>query len=270
MKAKKWSEMDNKVSAIAHKFGISQKVKMMGSNSFKGLLYPSDLDIVSPIQDSAKVLANHFQKLFSKPLPFIFIDFKAGHSLDPDGKLRWTPKQLKAGINKGILLEDAIKDDMLVKLDFVINLNDQFVEVSEIYDTKYQSKKTKEQIEEELEQDVSDYAKENNSMKALKRFYSLLMLEDGHTRIKTELVKFFNSETGLVNKVANDLVLLQSIKKHITPDEYRNAVQSMKQRASVVEWVDADVFNKRPVPQVIKYLRRKVNPRAKEELRRLR
>lgn len=267
MKSKKWSEMDDRVSAIAHKFGISQKVKIMGSNSFKGLLYPSDLDLVSPINDDAKVLANYFKKLFSKPLPFIFMDFKAG--LD-NGKLRWTPTQLKKGMNKGILLEDAIRDDMLIKLDYVIKLDGQFVEVSTIYDTKYQSKKTKQQIEQELEADVSKYTQDLNSMKALKRFYSLLMLEDGHIRIKNELVKFFNSETGLVNKIANDLALLQSIKKHISTDEYNNEVQSIKQRASVVEWIDGDVFNKRTVPQVIKYLRRKVNPRAKAELRRLR
>ena len=267
MKAKKWSEMDDRVSNIAHKFGISQKIKMMGSNSFKGLLYPSDLDLVSPIQDSAKVLANYFQELFSKPLPFIFMDFKAG--LDNGGKLRWTPKQLARGMNKGIRLEDAIKQDMLIKLDYVIKMNGTFLEVSTIYSTKYQTVKTKAQIEEELEADVSDYAKENNSMKALKRFYSLLMLEDGHLRIKSELVKFFNSTVGLVNKIANDLVLLQSIKKHITTDEYRNAVQTMKQRASVVEWIDADRFNK-SVPSTIKYLRRKVNPLAKAELRRLR
>ena len=60
LKNKPWSEIDNRVAKIVHKYAVSQKVKILGSNSFKGLLYPSDLDIVSTITDSAKVLAHHF------------------------------------------------------------------------------------------------------------------------------------------------------------------------------------------------------------------
>jgi len=269
LKKKKWSEIDNRVAKIVHRFAVSQKLKIMGSNSFKGLHFPTDLDLVATIDDSAKVLANHFQKLFSEPLPFIFMDFKAGHSSSSDGKLRWTPKQLKEGKNNDISLEDALKEDMLIKLDFVIEIDGQFVEVSEIYNTEYQTKKPIDQIEDELEADVSHYAKENNSMKALKRFFSLLQLHPGHDRVKKELVLFFNSEVGLVNKICNDLELLQIIKKHITPEQYRNAIQAMKQRASVVEWISAEKFNTDSVPKVIKYLRRKISPIAKEELRRL-
>ena len=170
-------------------------------------------------------------------------------------------------INNGVPLEDALKDDMPIKLDFVIEIDGQFVEVSEIYTTKYQTKKPLKQVEDELEADVSQYASENNSMKALKRFFSLLMLHPGHERVKKELVLFFNSEVGLANKICNDLELLHSIKKHITPEQYRNAVQSMKQRASVVVWINASKFDS--VPKVIRYLRRKISPFAKAELKRL-
>ena len=183
-------------------------------------------------------------------------------------KLRWTPRQLKAGINNGVLLEDALKDDMSIKLDFVIEIDGQFVEVSEIYTTKYQTKKPLKQVEDELEADVAHYAKENNSMKALKRFFSLLMLHSGHDRVKKELVLFFNSEVGLANKICNDLELLHSIRKHITPEQYRNAVQSMKQRASVVVWINASKFDD-SVPKVIRYLRRKISPFAKNTLKHL-
>ena len=270
LKKKPWSEIDNRVAKIVHRFALSQKLKIMGSNSFKGLHFPSDLDLVSELNnDSAKVLANHFQKLFSAPLPFIFCDFKAGHGTSADGKLRWTPRQLKAGINNGVPLEDALKDDMPIKPDFVIEIDGQFVEVSEIYTTKYQTKKPLKQVEDELEADVAHYAKENNSMKALKRFFSLLMLHQGHDRVKKELVLFFNSEVGLANKICNDLELLHSIKKHITPEQYRNAVQSMKQRASVVVWINASKFDD-SVPKVIRYLRRKISPFAKNTLQQLR
>ena len=64
LKNKPWSEIANRVAKIVHKYAVSQKVKIMGSNSYKGLLWPSDLDVVSEIADSAKVLAHHFQTLF--------------------------------------------------------------------------------------------------------------------------------------------------------------------------------------------------------------
>ncbi len=267
LKKKQWSEIDDRLAGIAHRFAVSKKVKIMGSNSFKGLLYPSDLDIVSTISDSAKVLAHHFQKLFSEPLPFIFVDFKAGGT--EDNKLRWTPKQLRAGKN-GILLEDAIRQNMVVKLDFVVPLDGSFVEVSEIYLTQYQTQKSVEQAEREMEADVSMYAKEGNTMKALKRFYSVLQLTKGHARQKRELVKFFNSEVGLVNKVANDLELLHSIRKHISTEEFSNAKQAMKQRLSVVEWIQAAKFNTDSVPKLLRYLRSKITPLARAELKRLR
>ena len=163
LKNKPWSEIDNRVSKIVHRFAVSQKVKILGSNSFKGMLYPSDLDIVSTISDSAKVLSHHFQNVFSGHLPFIFIDFKAGHDLSvSDGKLRWTPRQLKAGKNNGVLLEDSLKDEMPIKLDFVIPMDGEFVEVSEIYETPWQTKKPIAQIEAEMEADIEAYVKDGN------------------------------------------------------------------------------------------------------------
>ena len=209
--------------------------------------------------------------MFSGHLPFIFVDFKSGHdSSKSDGKLRWTPKQLKAGKNNGVLLEDALKEDMPIKLDFVIQMDGEFVEVSEIYETPWQTKKPIAQVESEMEADISAYVKDGNVMKSLKRFYSLLLLHPGHDRVKKELVDFFNSEAGLANKICNDLVLLQSIKKHITPEQFRDAVQSIKQRASVLEWIQASKFNTDSVPKVIRYLRKKIAPFARAELHRLR
>ncbi len=45
LKKKPWSEIDNRVAKIVHHFAVSEKVKIMGSNSYKGLLYPSDLGL---------------------------------------------------------------------------------------------------------------------------------------------------------------------------------------------------------------------------------
>ena len=74
----------------------------------------------------------------------MFLDFKAGFDATADdNKMRWTPKELALGMNKGKTLKDALSEDTLIKLDFVVSLGQTFCEVSEIYETMYQSKKSK-------------------------------------------------------------------------------------------------------------------------------
>lgn len=253
LKKKSLNEIDNRISDVIHKFAVQSKVKFLGSNSFKGLLYASDFDIVSVITEPAEALAKHFQKLFSKPLEVYLMDFKAG--IKNGEKLRWTKRQLAKGMNQGISLADAIKMDTLIKLDLIVPVGDSFAEVSEIYDTKYQTKKQKKQIENELEEDITMYAKDN-SMKALKRLYSLISLGKGKQKMKKKLVDFFNSDVGLVNKVANDLDLLEALtaKYTISKKKIDANKQMLKQKLSVVPWIDATDFST---------LRKKVNLASK-------
>lgn len=269
LKKKSLDEIDNNISDVIHHFSVQSKVKFLGSNSYKGLLYGTDFDIVSKITEPAEALANHFKKLFAKPSHIYLMDFKAG--LKDGEKLRWNKTQLAKGIN-GILLKDAIKMDTLIKLDFIVENGNSFVEISEIYDTKYQTKKSKKQIETELEEDVDKYVKENNSMKSLKRLYSLLTIQKGHEKMKDKLIKFFNSESGLINKVANDLdLLLLLTSKYTVPfKKIYNNIQMLKQNASVVPWINVYQFNeitaknyKNKINEIVLYLRKKVNLLAK-------
>jgi len=255
LKKKSLDEINDRIADVIHKFAVQSKVKFLGSNSYKGLLYASDFDIVSVITEPAEALANHFKKLFSKPLGVYLMDFKAG--LKDGEKLRWNKRQLAQGMNQGVSLADAIKMDTLVKLDLIVPVGDSFAEVSEIYETKYQTKKTKKQIEKELEEDITMYAKDN-SMKALKRMYSLISLETGRTKMKKKLIDFFNSDVGLVNKVANDLELLEALtNKYTIPKKKIEATKQMlKQRLAVVPWIDATEFS-------IASLRKKVNLASK-------
>jgi len=270
LKKKKLTEIDNRTADVIHKFAVSSTIKFLGSNSYKGLLYGSDFDIVSKITEPAEALSNHFKKLFAKPTHIYLMDFKCG--LKDGEKLRWTKAQLAKGINQGILLKDAIKMDTLIKLDFIVENGNSFVEISEIYDTKYQTKKTKKQIETELEEDIDKYVKENNSMKSLKRLYALLKLQKGHEKMKDKLVKFFNSESGLITKVANDLdlLLLLTSKYTIPFKKIYNNTQMLKQNASVVPWINVSQFNeinaknyKNKINEIVMYLRKKVNLLAK-------
>jgi len=275
---KKISYLNNEIGDIAHKFSIQHKLKLLGSNSYRGILYGSDYDFVSKITEPMKALSKHLQELFSKPLPFLFLDFKAG--TDPtkeDGKMRWSPKELSKGKNKGKSLEEALKENMIIKLDYAIQVGNSFLENSIIFYTRFQSQKTKKEIEKDLDNDVTKYTKKDNSMKALKRLYSLLKLQNVNERLQQKLVHFFNSDVGLVNKIANDLeLLLLILEKHKLPfQQVVQTTQMIKERLSTVSWINKlEVFNqitptnyKKILQKEVDYLRSKINPLAKTFLR---
>jgi len=67
-------------------------------------------------------------------------------------------------------------------------------------------------MEESLEDDIHYYSK-CDSMKALKRLFSLLRIE-GEKKNKErleKLVDFFNSEVGFLNKIKNELTILETL-----------------------------------------------------------
>jgi len=275
---KKISYLNNEIGDIAHKFSIQHKLKLLGSNSYRGILYGSDYDFVSKITEPMKALSKHLQELFSKPLPFLFLDFKAG--IDPtkeDGKMRWSPKDLSNGYNKNKSLEDALKENMLIKLDYAIQIGNSFLENSIIFYTRYQSQKTKKEIEKDLDNDVTKYTKKENSMKALKRLYSLLRLQNTNEKLQQKLVHFFNSDVGLANKIANDLeLLLLILEKHKLPfQQVVQTTQMIKERLSTISWINKiEIFNqitptnyKKILQKEVDYLRSKINPLAKTFLK---
>jgi hypothetical protein len=279
MKRKSIDLLNNKIGDIAHRFAIQNKIKLLGSNSYRGILFGSDYDFVSKITEPMKAFAKHLQETFKK-VPFIFIDFKAG--IDPtkkDKKLRWTPKDIVKGYvlirGQKKTLEESLKENMLIKLDYAVPVGNSFLENSIIFNTPFQSKKTKTQIEKDLEQDISSYTKEDNSMKSLKRLFSLLVLQNVNPFLQKRLVDFFNSDIGLVNKIANDLQFLLLIKDSITFEQIVNTTQMIKERLSTVAWINKlEVFNKitptnykKIIEKEINYLRSKINPLAKAFLR---
>jgi hypothetical protein len=279
---KKIAYLNNEIGDIAHKFSIQNKLKLMGSNSLRGILFPSDYDFVSKITEPMKALSNHLQELFSKPLPFLFLDFKAGS--DPtkkDKKLRWTPEDLSKGYviihNQKKTLEDALKENMLIKLDYAVPIGNSFFENSILFITRHQSPKSKKEIEKELDNDITIYTKKENSMKALKRLYSLLLLQQTNEPLQKKLVDFFNSDIGLANKIANDLeLLLLILEKHNLPfQQIVHTIQMIKERLSTIPWVNhLQLMNtmtkrnsKKIIEKEINYLRSKINPLAKSFLR---
>jgi len=198
--------------------------------------------------------------------------------------LRWKPEDITKGYvtladGKKYTLAKALQDDTIIKLDFVIPIGNRFAEVSENYIYK-QTQDDNKNIIKELANDIEKY-KHKNTMKSLKRLYSIISLKNPNDSKLEKLEVLFNSEYGLMNKVANDLdLLLLLTEKHVIPfDTIMNNLQMLKENLSLTSVVaknkilSFDKMTQRNYrahcEKMIEYLRFKINPVAKLLLRKI-
>lgn len=284
LKEKPLSLINNNIMNIIHHYSVQSKVKIQGSNKYRGILYSSDLDIQSKLTGRAETLYQHFKKVFSKPMKNVYImDFKLGYDerllydedtmdlktylknplipksnkqkiLKAKGKekedlirdlfiLRWSVEDIKKGKIKLIdgtfkSFVDCLNDDTRIKVDLIVGAGSGFVEISEIYLYK-ETPLSKQQLLKELEEDVK-YYKSFNTLKATKRFFSILKLENKYKSLQNKLVKLFNSEIGFINKVKNDLTLLLEVhdKYGVDYEQIVNGTQIYKERLGRIPYIN--------------------------------
>lgn len=151
--------------------------------------------------------------------------------------LRWTLADMNAGKKRLVdgtfkRLEDCIMDLTTMKIDLVARVGERFIELSENYYVTYRgesnydkSLSTKQAIIKSLESQISEYA-EKDKLKSLKRLFSLMRIEGGNNEKKVDkkamkLVDFFNSETGFLGKIKNEIGIIELL---------------MEQKFRPVEW----------------------------------
>ena len=129
--------------------------------------------------------------------------------------LRWDYEAIKKRENNGITFDDAIKQKSMIKMDVVTLLNGRFIEITEVYniyiDGSSNADYTKENVRHELMHDMQEQIKEGNYMKALKRRYSLLNLDNKNKAEREKLVDYFNSPIGLLNRSKSDLETMLTV-----------------------------------------------------------
>lgn len=182
----------------------NNEMLLLGTGSSATQLYPSDIDLFSKISNtysSDAVYKKVIEKLTeASQRPDMF--FIEGKIQDKDGeKFKWkNMAELKrpASVVKFKSLYDRNID--YVKFDFVLYLNQQFVELSVIYvfnkdDLDYSALKMS------LSNDMIDLIHERKYYKSLKRLFALLKLE--HPPARNNLIKIselFNSSIGALYK----------------------------------------------------------------------
>ena len=254
MKKHKLNDYNNNLINTFNKISIGQKFKIIGSSALKNNRYFNDYDINDYFQGNKPVLTKittHFKNLFKnsyKDKNTWIIDFKCGidtnYNEDEDGyKLRWTKKDINNGYKilkdgQKKYFKDCILDKSMFKLDYILLLNGQFVEISEKYIIKIGNENNIVQsrdIKEELKNEIKKY-KSENKFKALKREFSLLQLE-GKNQKKIKMYEdIFNSDLAYMNNIINQLktislMLEQEFRKVDLKDIFDN-LQILKQNLS--------------------------------------
>jgi hypothetical protein len=185
-------------------------------------------------------------------------------------------------------LVDCILDKTPLKIDLIGKVGDMFVEISENYYIKignrknYTHKPTREELESEYEDEIHYYAS-RDKFKALKRIFSLLQVE-GEKGVRLDnLVTFFNSEVGLLNKIKNELIILKTLLEQdfrpVKREDIYNNLQVIKEQIANVYKISIDdkLFKMiddltaknalEGIKYLIDYFQKKINNNSAEFLR---
>jgi len=184
-------------------------------------------------------------------------------------------------------LVDCIMDKTPLKIDLIGKVGDMFVEMSENYYIKigdkqnYTAKPTRQELESEYEDEIHYYAS-RDKFKALKRVFSLLQVE-GEKGVRIDnLVAFFNSEVGFLNKIKNELTILKALLEQdfrpVPYDDIRNNLQVIKEQIANIYKIKLDdkLFKLiddmtaqntlKGVEWLIDYFQKKINTASKDFL----
>ena len=145
--------------------------------------------------------------------------------------------------NNGYTLEEAMTHKGMIKLDLVAFLNSRFIEISEVYNITLNKKSnmnySKSEELKELNSEYIDLVKDDNYMKALKRMFSIIKLNNPKDKKLDILINYFNSPIGLLYRCKADLETIAIILYYnkFSLDQVRDSLQIIKE---VVSSFDVD------------------------------
>jgi hypothetical protein len=149
-----------------HQFDLHGKTSLIGSNSLRGILFGSDYDVIDSIQGTPKEIEALIHEEFI-PSNILMLEFKIQKG---NKKYRFNLQTIQQPLSHLISTCDFMKADL------VIPVADRFAEVSIHYYRNPVEPKV-----ESLMDDVKEYSK-TDSLKALKRLYSIYSMEDKYTK----------------------------------------------------------------------------------------
>ena len=235
---------NNSITKLGQKMSLESKINIVGSASVKRSIYYSDYDLFERvIGKSEAVILNHFVSLFNiiKASPNVVITyFKLGHD-EKNNPLRWDFSDIHKGINNGFKFEDALKMKGIIKIDLVSFIGGRFIEISETYNISIDGSEnmdySKDKIVNDILQDYKDLVKDDNYMKALKRLFSIMKLNNPDDKRLIMIMNYFNSPIGLLYRCKADLetILLILSYNKFDINDIKNSLQIIKEQISAFD-----------------------------------
>ena len=254
LETRELGELDGDVSRLLTKFELpGAKLNIKGSAKYKHLKYRSDYDLLIAIRRG--MTAPQFFEAISEVLHKIakdknmfFIELKlestAGEKkrLHPRQEIRMT------------WLEKDFDKLSFAKIDVVIRVQNKFYEASCIYAFR-DGPIDQAGVIENLQQDMKEYIREGNYYKALKRLFSIAVLNNNQTTL-TYLSNVFNSPLGQENEKLCNLKALQLLWQNY-PD--KSTLQKINQNIKLLN----ENFRIGSIGKHIKKYQRSVSKQAK-------
>lgn len=166
--------------------------------------------------------------------------------------LRWTQEEIRKGYKmvnkKKKTFDDAIEDNTLIKIDVIAQIDNEFIEFSNLFEFYNKDRVINEKNIlvsglkriKELREDVKFYYDNKNYIKMLKRLFSIVRIEKKKSLIE-KLIKIFNSNEGLLYQVKTGLetlvLLIEKCKKSKIKqqmNQIKSFIQILKDRTGYI------------------------------------
>lgn len=230
--------------------------QVIGSGAIEEIKYGSDFDLQEFIKESDyKKSTRHLLKMFQNKYKMaladsdVFIlDFKCGVD-DENNAIRWNKTSIKKGHQmvdgRKITFQEALLMKSTIKMDITALVDGIFIEFSDNYyitlrdfNTFTAVAKSHDDIlyslqhESEVKYHAGDY------WKAMKRIFAYMKSKGGYIPKVKQLVRYFNSTTGLLSKNRSELdiialIIVNNFRKPALADVVNN-LQLVRQELSKI------------------------------------
>jgi hypothetical protein len=295
-------EYEKGLREIFNLLTIRGDYQVIGSGAIQEIKYGSDYDLQEFVKESDyKKSTKHLLKMFQEKFrmaaadPDVFIlDFKCGVD-DDDKPIRWDKKSIKKGyqmvdgrkvtFQECLLMKSTIKMDITALIDGVfIEFSDNYYLTLKDFNTFTAVAKSHEDILYSLQHEAETKYHHGDYWKAMKRIFAYMKSKGGYVPKVKQLVRYFNSATGLLSKNRSELdiialIIVNKFRKPRLEDVVRN-LQLVRQELAKIHGfklneveADLDRISKmplakmsKPLEEVIAKVKGMVNAHAKRFL----
>ena len=225
-----------------------EKYKIIGSANLKALRYPSDYDLNEDVRQLTHAqFAKKIKQIFVKAMKdenLYITDFKCGVEKNKT-PIRWSYAEIAKGKSRsGVSILEALKQRETTKLDMIAIIDNQVTELSNNF--IFEKQATPADIKKSLKLEIKEKKAEGKYFKALKRVFSLRTIEG---KSNSNLLDYFNGDTGLANKCRSDLdtlvVLLEQKFRPVPLKLVKSNIQLIKYELSGSSQLDiSEVFDR--------------------------